>query len=383
MASARPTVQVYSSSGEVTGETTLPSVFLAPIRSDVVQFVHSNMNKNKRQAYAVSSVAGEQTSAVSWGTGRAVSRIPRVKGSGTHRAGQAAFGNMCRGGRMYNPNKVWRRWHRKINTNQRRFAVSSALAATAVPALVMARGHRVDNIPEIPLVVADSEFANISKTKDAVAKLKNLNAYNDVERVKDSRHIRCGKGKMRNRRYKQSRGPLIIYNQQTTLTKAFRNIPGVDLCHVDRMNLLSLAPGGHLGRFVIWTEGAFNRLDTLFGSHDEPSALKKNFTLPRAVMANPDLDRLLRSEEIQAVLRAPRKNTKVPKKRNPLKRGDVMQALNPYKNQQRGIAQQQRKARSKARIAKLRAKKQAAKARHADFVATVIAPVRTGSATGK
>ncbi len=45
------------------------------------------MNKNKRQAYAVSSKAGHQTAAESWGTGRAVSRIPRVPGGGTHRAG--------------------------------------------------------------------------------------------------------------------------------------------------------------------------------------------------------------------------------------------------------------------------------------------------------
>jgi large subunit ribosomal protein L4e len=64
------------------------------------------MAKNKRQPHSVSSKAGEQTSAESWGTGRAVARIPRVNGSGTHRAGQAAFGNMCRGGRMFAPTKV-------------------------------------------------------------------------------------------------------------------------------------------------------------------------------------------------------------------------------------------------------------------------------------
>ena len=40
------------------------------------------------------------------GTGRAVARIPRVGGGGTHRSGQAAFGNMCRGGRMFAPTKV-------------------------------------------------------------------------------------------------------------------------------------------------------------------------------------------------------------------------------------------------------------------------------------
>lgn len=44
--------------------------------------------KNKRQAYSVAEKAGHQTSAESWGTGRAVARIPRVGGGGTHRSGQ-------------------------------------------------------------------------------------------------------------------------------------------------------------------------------------------------------------------------------------------------------------------------------------------------------
>lgn len=49
------------------------------------------MAKNKRQAYAVSEKAGHQTSAESWGTGRAVARIPRVGGGGTHRSGQVGI----------------------------------------------------------------------------------------------------------------------------------------------------------------------------------------------------------------------------------------------------------------------------------------------------
>lgn len=52
-------------------------------------------------------------------SGRAVARIPRVSGGGTHRAGQAAFGNMCRSGRMFAPTKVWRKWHQKINLGQK------------------------------------------------------------------------------------------------------------------------------------------------------------------------------------------------------------------------------------------------------------------------
>ena len=94
----RPLVTVFSTSGAKAGETTLPAVMTAPLRPDVVQFVHSNMNKNRRQAYAVNIYAGKKVVAESWGTGRAVARIPRVGGGGTSRSGQGAFGNMCRGG---------------------------------------------------------------------------------------------------------------------------------------------------------------------------------------------------------------------------------------------------------------------------------------------
>src|SRR5512143_858642 len=156
LANARPLVSVYSDKNEQIKEKNicLPAVFKAPIRPDVVNDVHQLMRRNKRQPYAVSEQAGHQTSAESWGTGRTIARIPRVPGGGTHRSGQGAFGNMCRGGRMFAPTKTWRRWHRKINTNQRRYALASALAASALPALVMARGHKIDNIAEVPLVVA-------------------------------------------------------------------------------------------------------------------------------------------------------------------------------------------------------------------------------------
>merc|ERR1712167_491217 len=261
---ARPVVTVQSTSDDKPSQVAMPSVFLAPIRPDVVHFVHSNMSKNRRQAYAVNKDAGMQTAAESWGTGRAVARIPRVPGGGTHRAGQGAFGNMCRGGRMFNPTKTWRKWHRKINVNQRRYAVCSALAASALPALVMARGHKVDEVPECPLVIEDS-IESCDKTKKAMAILAAVGADADVEKSKSSRQIRSGKGKMRNRRYVQRRGPLVVYGEDNGIKKAFRNISGVEVADVSALNLLQLAPGGHLGRFVIFTENALSKLDGLYG----------------------------------------------------------------------------------------------------------------------
>jgi len=322
---ARPVVQVQG------GATVpLPAVFKAPIRPDIVNFVHTNVNKNARQAYGVYVHAGEQTSAMSWGTGRAVARIPRVRGGGTHRSGQAAFGNMCRGGRMFAPNKTWRKWHRKVNQNQRRYATVSALASSALPSLVMARGHRIENIDEVPLVIADSA-ESLKKTKDAVALLKQVAAYDDVAHSKASKRVRSGKGKLRNRRYVQRKGPLVVYNNDDGITQAMRNIPGVELANVERLNLLRLAPGGHLGRFIIWTEGAFRRLDAIYGTDTEFATEKNGYRLPRHTMGNADVSRIINSDAIQSVLRpvaaAPKR---AQLKKNPLKNINVMLRLNPY-----------------------------------------------------
>jgi large subunit ribosomal protein L4e len=332
MAAARPLISVVktSESSEKLAQIVLPPVFLAPIRPDIVSFVHTNMAKNSRQAYAVSRKAGHQHSAESWGTGRAVSRIPRVSGGGTSRAGQAAFGNMCRSGRMFAPTKTWRKWHRKINTNQRRYAVASALAASALPALVMARGHRISQIAEVPLVVETSVESTI-KTKKAIEILKTIGAWDDVEKARDSRQLRSGKGKARNRRHVMRRGPLIVYNEDHGITKSFRNLPGVDLVQVERLNLLALAPGGHLGRLIIWTQSAFERLNELWGSVKRESSSMKGYKLPMAPVTNSDITRIINSDEVQAKVRpANTKIVRAQQKKNPLKNLGARVKLNPY-----------------------------------------------------
>jgi len=329
---SRPLVSIYdpAAAETVVSETTLPAVLSAPIRSDIVQFTFSQISKNARQPYACYSNQGHETAAISWGTGRAVSRIPRVHGGGTQRSGQGAFGNMCRGGRMFGHTKIWRRWHRHVNVNQRRYAIASALAATAIPSLVMARGHRIDEVPEIPLVLGDSA-SDIGKTQDAKKLLERFGAMPDVQKCKDSRKVRCGAGKQRNRRYVQRRGPLVIYDSANGIDKAFRNLPGVELAQVDNLSLFDLAPGGNLGRFCIWTKSAFEKLDDLFGSFTEGSKLKSGYNLPQPMMTNADLARIINSDEIQSVIRpAVTEGVTLPKKRNPLKNHDVMVSLNPY-----------------------------------------------------
>jgi len=331
--------------------------FLAPIRLDIVHFVFYNLNKNRRQAYGVKQRAGMEYNAESWGTGRAVARIPRVGGSGTHRSGQGAFGNMCRGGRMFNPTNVWRRWHRKVNLVQRRHAVSSALAASAVPSLVMARGHRVNHVPEIPLVV---DKLNKGRTADLISILTKLGVGEELDKSKFTEKTRVGAGKSRNRGYKLRKGPLIIYDSaNTNVVNAARNLPGVDVCHVDRLNILQLAPGGHLGRFIIWTQAAFERLNALFGALEVPSTLKKGYILERPLLNNANLARIINSDEIQTVVRPKRRNVALHerRKRNPLNNRSLMHRLNPFDRERKAIETKEAASNKEKRTNRLKARK--------------------------
>jgi large subunit ribosomal protein L4e len=59
---SRPVVSVFDpeNAESVVSTVSLPAVFTAPIRSDIVHYVHTLMAKNARQAYAVSEKAGHQ-----------------------------------------------------------------------------------------------------------------------------------------------------------------------------------------------------------------------------------------------------------------------------------------------------------------------------------
>lgn len=242
---------------------------------------------------------------------------------------------------MFAPTKVWRKWHVKINLGQKRYATASALAASAVPPLVQARGHRISTVPELPLVISNSAFTALNKTRAAVQLLKSIGAYQDVTKVVKSRKLRAGKGKLRGRRHRQRRGPLIIFNptdeNSKSVVKSFRNIPGVETTSVTSLNLLQLAPGGHLGRFVVWTESAFNALNTIYGTTTTPSELKKDYLLPSNVVFNADIGRLINSSEVQEVVRPAKGGARQKKggkggvlKKNPLKNKQIMLRLNPY-----------------------------------------------------
>ncbi|KAK9667608.1 60S ribosomal protein L4B [Basidiobolus ranarum] len=79
--------------------------------------------------------------------------------------------------------------------------------------------------------------------------------------------------------------------------------------------------------------GAFELLDSLYGTYKRSSTLKKNYDLPTHIISNPDVTRIINSDEIQSVCRvAGTKHQKrsIAQKKNPLRNTGVMLRLNPY-----------------------------------------------------
>ena len=91
---------------------------------------------------------------------------------------------------------------------------------------------------------------------------------------------------------------LADYGFSSTIRISYIHL-GVSLLNVEKLNLLSLAPGGHVGRFCIWTESALGKLDALYGTWTTPSTMKSNYNLPQPVLNNADLSKMLQSQEIQ------------------------------------------------------------------------------------
>ena len=157
-------------------------------------------------------------------------------------------------------------------------------------------------------------------------------AGDDLARVAKSVTLRAGRGKSRNRRFTVRRGPLIVYDEENApFLKAFRNIPGVDAVNVHKLSILKLAPGGTLGRFIVWSSAAFKALDHIFGTYSHTGVEKGGYQLQRNIMTHPDVSAIIKSEAVQSVLR-PLKDSAAThqRKKDPYRNKEVMDKLNPF-----------------------------------------------------
>ncbi|MFH1328518.1 MAG: 50S ribosomal protein L4 [Candidatus Bathyarchaeota archaeon] len=250
---------IYTLNGEVIKEIKIPKIFSTPVRLDLIRKAVVAVQSTRLQPKGRDPAAGKKTSAKSMGVGLGTARIPRVKGRGSTRSGQGAFAPGTVGGRLAHPPKVAKTLLKKINKKERRSAIRSAIAATADKNIVLKRGHKVPEDRPIPIILED-ELENVRTARDIRNVLFTLGLEDDLKRVKNGSRIRSGKGKMRGRKRKQPKGPLIVVDKDNGIRNAASNIPGVDVVFVKRLNAEMLAPGTHPGRLTLWSEAAVKRL---------------------------------------------------------------------------------------------------------------------------
>jgi large subunit ribosomal protein L4e len=243
--------QVKTIDGGVAKEIELPALFSEEYRPDLIKKAVMALQSTRRQPHGTYPFAGICSSAVGWGSGRGASHVPRLKNGS-----RAAKVPQAKGGREAHPPVVAKILVKEINQKEKQKAFRSAVAASVRADLIKGRGHTFEG--EVPVVFED-KFESLDRTMDVISALTNVGVYNDIERAKDSRKVRAGRGKMRGRRYKQRKSLLIVTGGNQM--RAARNLSGVDVVTVDQLNVEHLAPGMLAGRLTIWTESALVRLE--------------------------------------------------------------------------------------------------------------------------
>lgn len=254
----RGRVHLYSLDGDVVKTIELPPVFQSDVRTDLIRRAVTAAQANRRQPYGPTFGAGMRHS-VRWsGKGHGVSRVPRIRGT---MIGAQAPGTV--GGRRAHPPRTDAVLSKKINDRERRMARNAALAAVTDASFVLARGHRFKEDLSLPVVVEDGlETLEPEEgvTREGVKLLRRLGVLTDVERSKEGRHIRAGRGKMRGRRYRQPLSLLVVVKEPTKVRRLLGNLPGVEVVSPSALNAERLAPGGDPGRLTVFSEGALEVL---------------------------------------------------------------------------------------------------------------------------
>jgi large subunit ribosomal protein L4e len=257
---------LYNIEGKKIKEINLPKCFSSPIREDIVLKVFET--KKIKQPYSPSPVAGKQYSARGkirhrrhvWQTsyGRGMSRDPRkvMSRRGTQFNWEAASIPFAKGGMRAHPPKIISMINtKKINKNELKIALNSAISSTADPKRISKKYERVEekSLKEVPFVI-ESKLNKI-KSKDLIEKIKLILGENLFQIALKRKTQRAGKGKTRGRKYKSNAGLLIVTGEKEKLkTNAF------EVVNVKNLGLHDLARGG-LGRLTLYTEEAIKYLE--------------------------------------------------------------------------------------------------------------------------
>lgn len=255
MSDKKGNINVYSLDGTVVKTMELPVVFNTALRPDVIHRAVVAEEANKRQPYGSKPGAGIRHAASTWGKGRGVARVQRQ----TQGAKAVESPNNV-GGRRAFPPMAEKDWSKKCNQKERTLARLSALAAVSNIVVVKNRGHQFDEAVTLPVVVEDN-IESLKTTSDVLDVLISIGLDADVDRAKDGKKVRPGRGKMRSRKYRSPRGLLIVVsNEKADLFTGAKNLAGVEVVYADKLNAGVLAPGGNPGRLTVFSESAIKKV---------------------------------------------------------------------------------------------------------------------------
>lgn len=255
MKEGNSSINVYDLAGEVSRSVELPLAFRKRFRPDIIKKAVKVQRANKRQPYGPSEMAGMRHAVSKWPKGQGVSRVQRL--SQGRRAAQSP-GTV--GGRKAHPPTPEKNWSKKINKKERKKATLSALSALTDDGLVRARGHQFAEDITLPVVVEDG-IEDVESTQEMVEVLNSLGLGDDLERAREGKRIRAGRGKMRGRKYKIPTSVLIVLSDlEVPGAWSAQNLPGVEVVTPEGLNAGILAPGGDPGRLTLFSESAFESI---------------------------------------------------------------------------------------------------------------------------
>ena len=249
------TTNVYAVNGGVAGSVDVPAAFATPYRPDIIKKAVLAAAANKRQPYGPAEGSGMRHSVSTWGKGRGTARVQRV-----HDGRKATESPNNVSGRRAHPPVPEKNWSQKVNKKELKIARLSALAATGCPDCAKARGHQFDDNVSFPIVVEDA-VQDIKTTAEVLALFQKIGIGYDIERAKEGRKIRAGRGTMRNRKYRTPVSVLIVVaddDRNAPIFKSAANIPGVTVEEIKTLNTSILAPGGDAGRLTVYTKSAID-----------------------------------------------------------------------------------------------------------------------------
>ena len=258
--------KIYGMDGSDKGSVELPEVFETAHQPVVIKRAVLAIQTAKLQPKGTDPRAGLKNTAIYIGsrnqpaTRKSINtdkaRLPRLINMRHPASGKVARVPQSVGGRRAHPPKANKIIVEKINKKEKRLALNSAIAATAIKELVEKR-FIVEG--ELPIII-ENKFEDLAKTKEVVAALAKVGAGKDLENARGKTRKRAGKGKTRGRTKKQKKSVLIVTAENSKVLKAARNLPGVESVTVASLNVELLAPGAEAGRLVIWTSSAIAKL---------------------------------------------------------------------------------------------------------------------------